>query len=88
MHRHTNPARQTQRLTETHTDSQPERQTGRQLLPVNAGVRCLHAVVHLQDGLVVGVGRPVALHGVVGRGPPQEGLEGKGLQLQGSVGWD
>lgn len=55
------------------------------LLPVDAVVRCLHAVVYLQDRLVIHVGLTVALEGLVSHGPPQEGLEGEGLQLQGSA---
>lgn len=47
---------------------------------------CLHTDVYLQDGLVIHVGLPVAFEGLVSHGPPQEGLEGERLQLQGS-GW-
>ena len=38
--------------------------------------------VHLQGGLVVHVGLPVALHGLVGRRSPQQGLHPEGHQVQ------
>lgn len=55
-------------------------------LPVDAVMCRLHTGVYLQDGLVVHVGLTVAFEGLVSHGPPQEGLEGERLQLQGSGG--
>lgn len=59
----------------------------RRLIPVDAVVCRLHAAVYLQDGLVIHVGLAVALQGLISHGPAQEGLEGEGLQLQGSGGY-
>lgn len=53
-------------------------------LPVDAVVCRLHADVYLQDGLVIHVGLSVPLQRLISHGPPQEGLEGEWLQLQGS----
>lgn len=58
-----------------------------QLIPVDAVVCCLGADVDLQDGLVIHVGLTIALQGLISHGPAQEGLEGEGLQLQGSAGY-
>lgn len=55
-------------------------------LPVDAIVRSRDGAVHLQCGLVVHVGQLVPLQGLVGRGPPEEGLDPERDQLQGA-GW-
>lgn len=58
----------------------------RMLLPVYAVLCRLYTHVDLQHRLVIHVGLTVAFEGFVSHGPPQEGLEGEGLQLQGSGG--
>lgn len=55
------------------------------MLPVDAVVCRLYGAVHLQHGLVVHVGQPVALQGLVGGRPPEEGLDPEGDQLQGAA---
>lgn len=53
--------------------------------PVDTVVCRLYGAVHLQRGLVVHVGQLVPLQGLVGGGPPEEGLDPEGDQVQGAA---
>lgn len=52
---------------------------------MHAVVSRLHADVYLQDCLVIHVGLPVALQGLIRHRPPEEGLQGEGAELQSPI---